>query len=323
VDQLNAILVAMRFLVARNPDSASSLPYLLRLPINDGLVLKARDTWPRTARVNCHPAEAGWPAEPEILEDVPVIVCTRRGRSIDLVLDRPRENRSKLVFTGLPGGRPGIFWQTRKTAATARPGARIPGRRPEGLGLLRVRVDTRERHPYRFASRRVETERAALAAGDYAALDPDGGIVAVVERKAVEDMATSLNNGTIVFELARLVEAGCAAAVVVEGRYSDLVAQPYAADGFLPDLLARVQVRYREVPIVFTETRPLAEEWTFRFLAAALAEHLDNAVASRSLTSLPYPVLPEGPGQPPSAVAAVRPRRRRLRRVAEPGPSPD
>lgn len=32
-----------------------------------------------------------------------------------------------------------------------------------------------------------------------------------------------------------------------------------------------LQVRYPSVPIVFRDTRPLAEEWTFRFLGAALA----------------------------------------------------
>jgi hypothetical protein len=37
------------------------------------------------------------------------------------------------------------------------------------------------------------------------------------------------------------------------------------------ELLATVQVRYRSVPIVFAETRPLAEQWTYRFLGAALA----------------------------------------------------
>jgi hypothetical protein len=39
------------FLVARNPDAESSLPYLVRLPIDGGLILKVRDTWPTTARV--------------------------------------------------------------------------------------------------------------------------------------------------------------------------------------------------------------------------------------------------------------------------------
>jgi hypothetical protein len=35
------------------------------------------------------------------------------------------------------------------------------------------------------------------------------------------------------------------------------------------DGLAECQVRRPNVPIVFCETRPLAEEWTYRYLAAA------------------------------------------------------
>ncbi len=39
--------------MARNPDPESRLPYLIWLPIEGGLVLKARDTWPRANRVFC------------------------------------------------------------------------------------------------------------------------------------------------------------------------------------------------------------------------------------------------------------------------------
>ena len=42
------------FVVALNPQQDSRLPYLLRLPIEGGLVLKARAPWPATARVYCH-----------------------------------------------------------------------------------------------------------------------------------------------------------------------------------------------------------------------------------------------------------------------------
>ncbi len=39
------------FVIARNPEADSTLPFLIRLPIGpNGIVLKARDTWPRTAR---------------------------------------------------------------------------------------------------------------------------------------------------------------------------------------------------------------------------------------------------------------------------------
>jgi hypothetical protein len=96
--------------------------------------------------------------------------------------------------------------------------------------------------------------------------------VAVVERKSLADLAGALSNGTIVFELAKLAEMP-RAAVVVEDRYGNLLQHAYTPAGFLPDLLARVQVRYPEIAIVFLETRPLTEEWTYRYLGAALAEY--------------------------------------------------
>lgn len=262
--------VPMRFLLARNPDPDSRLPYLVRLPIEGGLVLKVRDTWPRTARVFCAPGE-GWPDEPEILEDVAVLLCRRRGPAVDLVLDRPREDRSQFVFTTIRGGRDAIFWQTRKVVGTARPGARIPGRRASGLAELEIIVDTRERYPFRFARQQASTTREALTAGDYAVRRTDGTVIAAVERKSLLDLASSLNNGTLVFELAKLGEVP-RAAIVVEDRYSGLVKHAYSPEGFLPDMLARIQVRYPEIQVVFAETRPLAEEWTYRYLGAAAAE---------------------------------------------------
>lgn len=271
---------APRFLVARNPELESRLPYLVRLPLEGGLVLKVRDTWPRTARVFCyligHGPEA-WPEDAEILEDVAVVLCRRRGPAIDLVLDRPRNDRSQFVFTTMRGGQQGIFWQTRKVVGTARPGARIPGRRASGIVDLEIVVDTREQYPFRFARQQATTSRASLTAGDYAVRAADGSIIAAVERKSIDDLGSSLSNGTLVFELAKLGEVP-RAAVVVEDRYSSLVKHAYTPAGFLPDMLARVQVRYPEIPIVFMETRSLAEEWTFRWLGAAAAEHADASL---------------------------------------------
>jgi hypothetical protein len=42
------------------------------------------------------------------------------------------------------------------------------------------------------------------------------------------------------------------------------------------DGLAEAQVRWPTVPIVFCETRALAEDWTYRFLAAAYVELLHH-----------------------------------------------
>jgi hypothetical protein len=63
-----------------------------------------------------------------------------------------------------------------------------------------------------------------------------------------------------------------AAAVVVEGRYSDLFKLKHVPAAFIADGLARLQVRYPEVHVVFADARRFAEEWTYRFLAAALSD---------------------------------------------------
>src|SRR5438132_4502632 len=97
------------FVIARNPQADTTLPFLLRIPLEGGLVLKARDTWPRSSRIYCHRFEEDWPEESEVIEAVPVTLCRRRGAAIDLVLDRPRLARSQFVFTEVKG-RPAIFW---------------------------------------------------------------------------------------------------------------------------------------------------------------------------------------------------------------------
>jgi hypothetical protein len=297
----------VNFLVARNPDPDSRLPYLVRLPIDGGMVLKVRDTWPRTSRVFCARVDDGWPPEAEIIDEVPVALCRRRGVAIDLVLDRPRENRSQFVFTTLPSGREGIFWQTRKVVTTARPGARIPGRRASGIRELVIVVDTRERYPYGFSKQQATTVRAALTAGDYAVRSEAGTPVAVVERKSLTDLAGALSNGTLVFELAKLTEMP-RAAVVVEDRYGNLLKHAYTPAGFLPDMLARVQVRYPEISIVFLETRPLAEEWTFRYLGAALAEFESEQHPGPEMRAAELPIA-YGAAEPPTSKSRRKTRR--------------
>lgn len=68
-----------------------------------------------------------------------------------------------------------------------------------------------------------------------------------------------------------MAELPVAAVVVRAGtlRYSRYLASRRAG---CPDILARLQIRYREIPIMFADSRKFAEEWTYRFLATALAD---------------------------------------------------
>jgi hypothetical protein len=67
------------------------------------------------------------------------------------------------------------------------------------------------------------------------------------------------------------------AAVVVEGSYSGLYKLEHVSGAWLADALARLQVRYPEVQVVFADSRRFAEEWTFRFLASAFADATDSS----------------------------------------------
>lgn len=196
------------------------------------------------------------------------MVCNRRGPAIDLVLDRPKLDRSQFVFTE-SRGRPMIFWQTRTVAMKANPGGRVPQRRALASGFT-IYVDTREKYAFRFARRDVTLEATAVVGGDYGVRDGDRWL-AVVERKSLEDLIGSLSNGTLAYQLAAMAELPLAA-VVVETRYPKLFDVPRVKHGWLPDVLARLQIRYREIPIVFADSRKFAEEWTYRFLATALAD---------------------------------------------------
>lgn len=262
------------FRIARNPDDESTLPYVLWIPVGaKPLVVKAKDTWPRTAKVYCH--RASWPDDAEIVEEIAVRSCQRRGVAIDLVLDRARENRSQFVVTTLKGGREGIFWQTAKTTRKTRPGMRLPTKR-SAAGVLEIIVDTRERYAWKFDNQQATTTKRALVVGDYA-VEADSEVVGVVERKKLQELAGNVVDGSLLLRLGELATAK-RAAIVVEDRWADVFRLEHVSPAMVAEMLAAAQVRYPNVPIVFCETRPLAQEWAYRFLGAALSYHDETQV---------------------------------------------
>lgn len=260
--------------MARNPEQQTTLPYIIRLPLGrDGIVLKAKNPWPRTAKVYCHRFDGEFP-EDDLVDDVGVLMCERRGVAVDVVLDRGRENRCQFVFTRLAGGREAIFWQTPKTNRAARPNVRIPGRRASRLTEFVITIDTRERYAYSFTSRTVTVEKRALPVGDYGVFW-NNELVATVERKSLADLVKGVSEGSFPFQLAALASMPLAA-VVVDDRRSAALKGDTGRGGWLFEQLARLHVRHPNVPVMFCETRALAEDFTFRFLGAALAQKLDQ-----------------------------------------------
>ena len=281
------------FVIARNTEPGSTLPYLLRVPLGDGIILKAKDTWPRTGKVYCHRVEE-WPVDAEIVERVAVRSCVRRGAAIDLVLDRGRENRSQIIITNARGPADDLLADRAHVQASAPRG--VPsGARASGVADLEIAVDIRERYPFTFADRQATTRREPLKAGDYG-LIVDGLLQATVERKSLADLVTSLTTGKLKFQLTELA-AIPRAAVVVEERYSQVFKLDHVRPSVVADGIAECQIRFPTVPIVFCETRKLAQEWTYRFLAAArvgLSEEMVGDLAVRGLEAAP-PLAPAPP----------------------------
>jgi hypothetical protein len=280
------------FLVAHNPDPASRLPYLLRLPLEGGeeLVLATAATWPAVKDVFCYQLQA-WPEDARVLESVAVERCWRAGAAVHLVLRRRQARRSLFVWTQ-SRGRTLIFWRSRATMRTARPGIRVPQAR--GLERsLHVAVDVHERYPWRFRRYGATSERRELPVGDYALL-AGGSCVAAVERKSAADLCRSAVGGQLALVLAELGRLPHAA-LVVEGRLSDVIKEGQRGGvqpGRLLNLLAALQVTHPRVAWVFGETRALAEDDAYRWLAAAAGAAPDAAPARPDAAGAeddPYP----------------------------------
>lgn len=289
-------------LIATNPDAESSLKFLLRLPLGGGMVFRTAGTWPRTKALYCHPVDASeWPENPEIVERTEIREITRRGAAIDLILARGRENRSQIVFTKARG-RDMVFWQTARIRKQARPNVTTPTARAAGIADLQIVVDTREQYAYRFPTQQVTTTRRALPCGDYGLIVGDR-LIAAVERKSLTDMVSSLTGGKLGYAIGELATLP-RAALVVEDRYSQIFKLDRVRPAVVADGLAELQVRWPSVPIVFAETRPLAEEWTYRYLAAALAWAETEVAIGRRIDTAPETAT--APEAPPASTAEVR-----------------
>ena len=141
-----------------------------------------------------------------------------------------------------------------------------------------------------------------MTCGDYA-IAHAGHIVAAVERKSLSDLVSSLASGRLRYQLGELAVLQ-RAAVVVEDRYRQIFALRRQRPSMVADGLAELQIRCPTVPIVFCDNRKLAEEWTYRYLAAAYTwAEQEPAIRDRIGVS---DVPSAGPAEPPPSTPQLR-----------------
>lgn len=115
-------------------------------------------------------------------------------------------------------------------------------------------------------------------------------------RYSTVETAASRNSGY--GDLASLPRAG----VVVEDRYSQVFKLDRVRPAVVADGLAELAVRWPDVPVVFCETRSLAEEWTYGYFAAVHQwATTEDAAAAR--IGVPVAALPDAPAVERTAAA--------------------
>ncbi len=151
-------------------------------------------------------------------------------------------------------------------------------KKPEAPPFVVV-VDTREQAPYAFEGENVHVIRAALPSGDYSFAGARG--LFVVERKSVEDLASSVTWGRERFmrevqRMTMLAALGGATAVVVEG---DVTGLERALAGHSvkpwPIVASTLAIVAEGVPVVWAGDRAGAEKatlWLLKRWAARVAE---------------------------------------------------
>jgi len=257
--------------------ASDRFPYRLQILKGDKpwFILRTQDRWPAAGkRIFCL-REEELPDADEVIEElerVNVVAFHERGRRLSVVLDRRRYKRCDFLFLNKPyKGRPDesyeqIFWLTQRAMTQHRPACRLVSY--SNRTVFTVRIDSTERYPWRFAG--IITERAPLPIGDYALMDGDN-IVAVVERKTLDNLLADFGTMPVLHQ--RLAELATQQnhAMVIEAPYADFLnprkVHHYTA-GFCARAIGELYALHPNLRIIFCANRKVANEWSRHYFTA-------------------------------------------------------
>lgn len=216
-------------------------------------------------------------AEDEV-ERIPVISLKRYGKRLAIVLDRARNKRCDFLFLTKrykkkEGEYEQIFWRTQRALTERRPRVKLTtGRHP----ALHVAIDYNERYAWRFPGCKVSRE--SLPVGDYA-LKGETGILAVVERKTMQNLLHDFGNMAPLHHVLGELETYEYSAMVIEAHYSDFL-KPKRTNPYLPSFttkaIGELFALHPRLQIIFAGNRRLAKEWTLGFFAAIRSHEADE-----------------------------------------------
>jgi len=269
-------------------------PYRVTV-VRDGQVvldLYVQDKWPGTkGNIFCLSAaeREPYPGEEE-LERVPVVSYQVYGKRVTVILDRPMQKRCNFLFLtkaykNKPGEYEQIFWQTQQGLTGHKTKYKLSYNKSSAL---KVFVDTSERYAWNFPG--LECSREKLPVGDYAIKD-EFGVLAVVERKTLNNLKAEFNNLKKFHQHLLELEAYRYCALVVEAAYPDFLnpdkTAPYQP-GFAAKALAEIQVEHPDLSVIFAGSRKAAVVWAQNFFRACACKTRDKPPEKLKVSSAKY-----------------------------------
>ena len=171
-----------------------------------------------------------------------------------------------------------IFWQSPRTSKQARPAVTLPNRRASGH-VLEIVVDTRETYAYDFNHQQATTVGArsppvttpsrstARSSRPWSARPRGPGQQPAVRQAHLRP---------------RRLERAAPGGRRGRGSLQQAVQARARPHPRVAEALAEAQARFPAVPIVFCETRTLAQEWTYRSSARARGARGQRGVVRRA-----------------------------------------
>jgi ERCC4-type nuclease len=256
------------------------------------LDLYVQDKWPGTkGNIFCLSATEREPyCGEEELERVGVVNYQVYGKRVTIILDRPIRKRCNFLFLTKPyKNKPGeyeqIFWQTQQGLEQRKTKYKLSYNKSSALQVF---IDTQERYAWNFPG--LDSIKEKLPIGDYAIKD-DFGVLAVVERKTLNNLKAEFNNLKKFHQHLSELEAYRYSALVVEAAYTDFLnpdkAAPYQP-GFTAKALAEIQVDHPNLSIIFAGSRKAAVVWAQNFFRTCLSKRRDNAPEKLKDSSAKY-----------------------------------
>jgi len=256
-------------------------PYRLIIKDRGEIILSllVQDKWPGGGKNIFCLREREIETSGEVVEEVEIVSIRRYGKRMAVVLKRERNKRCEFLFLkkkykNKEGEYEQIFWRTSKALRERRPKAKIRRYIKEKLKII---IDINERYPYKFPN--AEIERKKLPCGDYALLDEEGKILAVVERKTFDNLKASFSNLPYFHQFLGELESYKYNALVIEANYSDFLNPEklkYYTSEFGAKAIAEIYSFHPSLNVVFAGSRKLAQEWVLRFFLAVKNYYLDK-----------------------------------------------